>query len=166
MLQMRPIPVPEWAKPFALIVTRGFGDQEYKRFSAQHDTLWERVQNAVAQYVEDDQKTAQGSEWAETEEEDFVPDRTKLSGEYYVSWEYYHSVRATYPKLGLFRRRQPAERFYSVNVMVHLLGTPQTASQTAFDYLGLNIGFTWHPKHQTLSQVVQIAPTQLQPDLA
>ena len=153
MLTMKRISVPTTVKPFALTVDKGFGDQEYEHFSAHYDELWEKVQNAVDEYVSDNQKTAAGSEKAETEEEDFVPDRTKLTGEYYIAWEYYYAVRSTYPKLGLFRRSQPSELHYYASVMVHCLGTPQTETQAPHDYLGLNVGFSWHLKQQILSSV-------------
>ena len=111
--------------------------------------MLESVHQAVEQYVNDDQKTAQGSERAETEEEDFIPDRIKLTGEYYIAWEYYYRVRATYPKLGLFRRRQSTELHYWVSVMVHCLGTPQTKLQADFDYLGLQLCFIWNAAKQS-----------------
>ena len=162
MLTMKRIPVPEWAKPFAVIVNEGFGEQEYTRLSSHYDTMLENVQQAVEQYVNGDQRTADGSERAETEDEDFVPDRTRLVREYYIAWEYYYAVRTIYPEEGLFRRRQPSELHHYVSVMVHCLGTPQTETQRACDYLGLNVWFRWHPKQQVLSSVDGITPTQIE----
>ena len=162
MLKMKRIPAPDWAKPFAVTVDKGFGEREYSLLLPHHDKMLESVHQAVEQYVNDDQKTAQGSERAETEEEYFIPDTTKLTGEYYIAWEYYYRVRATYPKPSLFRRRQPTELFHSVSVMVHCLEAPQTSLQTTFDYLGLNVGFSWHLKQQILPLVNGITPTHLE----
>ena len=161
MLTMKRIPVPEWAKPFAVIVDEGFGEQEYTRLSSHYDTMLENVQQGVEQYVNDDQKTADGSERTETEEEDFVPDRTKLTGEYYIAWEYCCRVRTIYPDEGFLRRRRPTEENYYVRVMAHCLGR-QSEGQAGCDYLGLNAGFCWHPKQQTLSVVFDVSPTQIE----
>lgn len=163
MLAMKCIPVPASVKPFALTVDKGFGDQEYTRFSAHRAELWERVQNAVEEYVNDDQKTADGSERAETEDENFIPDRTKLTGEYYIAWEYYYAVRTIHPKLGVFRRSQPSELHYYVSVMVDCLRTPQTEPQTACDYLGLNLWFSWYPEQKSLSSAAGATSTHLEP---
>jgi|GEM_PF-3104186 len=161
MLTMKRIPVPDWAKPCAITVDKGFGEQEYRSLSPHHDKMLESVQQIVEQFVNDDEKTLHGSERAETEDEDFVPDRTKLSGEYHIAWEYYYRVRTIHPEEGFFRRRKPTEENYYVSVMIHCLEAPQTASQTTFDYLGLNVWFSWHPKQQTLSPVAGIAPTHI-----
>ena len=54
MLTMKRIPVPEWAKSFAVTVDKGFGEREYSLLSPHHDLMLESVQQAVEQYVNDD----------------------------------------------------------------------------------------------------------------
>lgn len=143
MLTMKRIPVPEWAKPFAVIVDEGFGEQEYTRLSSHYDTMLENVQQAVEQYVNDDERVFS---------KDF-PQQTKLTGEYYISREDYSVYQEpVYPPI------RPEEHKYALSIMVRCLEKRWIENQTDFDYLGLEVFFWWEPAEEKFQYSGDIEP--------
>ena len=148
MLTMKYIPVPDWARPFVLLRAEEFGEQEFSRCSAHHGELLEAVQEAVQQFVNDDESVF-------SEEQHVFPQRKRLSGEYYISGEYYYGYRAQYPPQKLFQRK------YAVNVKVRCLEKQWLENQTDFDYLGLEVIFWWEPEEKKFRYIGDVEPSSI-----
>lgn len=147
MLKMRRIPAPEWAKPFAVTVDGGFGDQEFNRFSTHREEVREIIQDAVEQYINDDKVVSVG-------EQHFFPELKRLTGDYYIASEDYYVHQEQDP-------RHSAQRQLVLSVTVRCLEKPWIENQTDFDYLGLELFFLWEPKQQTLSYTGDIEPSSI-----
>ncbi len=147
MLKIRRIPVPEWARPFVVTRGTGFGDQEFERFSAHHNKIWEIVQNAVEQYINDGNLVSGG-------EQHFFPEQKKLTGDYYIASEDYYVHQAQDP-------RRSAERKSVLIVRVRCLEKQWVENQTDFDYLGLELYFVWDTVKQTFSYTGDIEASSI-----
>ncbi len=147
MLQMRLVPVPNWARPFALLREEEFDEQEFNRCSSHHDEVLQAVQEAVEQYVND-------GECVFSKEQQSFPERDKFTGEYYISRENYSIYEGPIYRGPHWVR--PEERQYSLSVMVHCLGKQWIENQTDFDYLGLELYFWWKPAEQKFQYIGDI----------
>ena len=146
MLTMKCVPVPGWARPFALSREEEFGEQEFRQATAHHGEMLEVVQEAVQQYADDDERVF-------SEEQQLFPQRTRLTGEYYIGREDYSIYQGpVHPPI------RPEERKHMLSVMVRCLEKQWIENQTDFDYLGLEVFFWWEPAEQKFQYVGDIEP--------
>ncbi len=145
MLTTKRVPVPGWARPFALSREEEFDEQEFNRCSAHHGEVLQAVQEAVERYVNDDEVV--------NEEQPLFPQRARLTGEYYISEENYSLyLGPAYPPI------RPEERRYTLSVFVRCLEKQWLENQTDFDYLGLELFFWWEPGEQKFQYIGDIEP--------
>lgn len=137
MFPMRRIPTPEWSRNVTVTVDKDFGEEEYQAVCTHRQETLAAVQRAVEQYVNDD--LALGTD------EKFFPERSKMTGEYYISDEGYSTTDIQYHS-----NKPPShtEKRYRFSLMARCLEKPWHGEQTDFDYLGLEIHFEWKPVEQ------------------
>ena len=152
MLTTKRIPVPDWARPFAILREQEFGEQEFSRCSSHHDEVLEAVQEAVQQYVNDDENVF-------SKEQGHFPQRDRLTGEYYIgseTYDVYEEQRYPHEELG-----QRAERKYRLSVEVRCLEKQWISHQTDFDYLGLEVIFWWEPEDGKFRYIGDVEPSSI-----
>jgi len=137
MLHMTRIALPEWARGFILEVDEQFGEEEYRRLSTHRVQILDAVQEAVEQYINDDNCVTDGG---------LFPQRDRMTGEYYISSERYSIYREPLPQ-----RERWGERQWAFSFSAHCLEKRWLDSQTDFDYLGLEVHFLWEPAGQRIT---------------
>ena len=126
-LTLIPVPVPDWARPYSPSISPDFGEANVRAISQYKHILLDTLHAAVAEYLD-----------ALSPEQTF-PDKTQLSGEYYIADQAYWLSRHPNP----MARQEPAHRF---SFMVHLLQTTSPIADR--DYLGLEVHFVWDSRSQ------------------
>lgn len=140
---MKRISVPDWARPFSILREQEFDELEFNRCLPHRAEVVQAVQEAVQQFANDDEKVFS---------EDF-PQRTRLTGEYYISNENYSLYTGPiYPPI------RPEERKHTLSVFVRCLEKQWIENQTDFDYLGLELFFWWEPAEQKFQYIGDIEP--------
>ncbi len=121
-LTLAQVPVPDWARPYALSISADFGELNFKAICQHKHTILDTLHAALADYLD-----------AVSPDQTF-PDKAKLSGEYYIAAETYWVWRHPNP----IAAQAPEYRF---SFMAHLLQTESPIVDR--DYLGLEVHFVW-----------------------
>lgn len=129
MLKMQAIPIPMWTRPFERKVDPTFGIVEYERVFAQRNLIMGMVQVVVEGYINCKSVTFNSAK-------DGFPSLDRLTGDYFVSSEFYWVKENT----DYFNGRQ-----YCFSVMTHCLEHLRSSEHLDQDYLGLEIHFVWQP---------------------
>lgn len=138
MFRMKRAPRPEWARNVTVTVDEKFGQEQYQAISEYRQEILVAVQQAVEQYVNDDDVVSDMSGHV-------FPDRSKMTGEYYISDEGYSTRDIKY-----HGSKPPSHtgKRYLFSLAAHCLEKPWYGEQTDLDYLALEIHFEWKPIEQ------------------
>ncbi len=154
MFPMRRIPppewAPEWARRVAPTVEAEFGEEEYRAVFMHRAEILAAVQEAVEQYINDDDVTSNESRRS-------FPERRKLTGEYYIGEENYWVSTVKYHG----DRPPTPQAQYLFSLMARCLEEPWLEGQTDLDYLSLSVLFEWDPAAQQVSSTCDVDSSRI-----